>query len=137
MPDSGNPANCETGISTAMEDGNGSSLSQQQPLDESAYIAMRSSPRLKYACPQRIAPMHSPLPPLADDYLEVECNDISRGGISFFLKRPPGCQQFAIVLGQKPMQTIMVAQVVYAKEVQHNNQQMYLVGCKFINRLEE
>ena len=46
--------------------------------------------------------MHGGLLPTTDEYFNVECNDISKGGISFYLKRPPGCEQFAVVLGQKP-----------------------------------
>ncbi len=100
-----------------------------------SYEEMRSSPRKKYQCNQRIAPMHGGILPTTDEYFNVECNDISKGGISFYLKRPPGCEQFAVVLGQKPNITILVAKVVYSREVQQNDQQMYLVGCQFIDRL--
>jgi hypothetical protein len=80
--------------------------------------------------------MNGDFPPRVDEYFNVECNDISRGGVSFFLKRPPGCEKFAIVLGQKPMITIMVAKVVNIKEVTHNDQHQYLVGCKFISQIK-
>jgi len=73
--------------------------------------------------------------PTADEFFTVECNDISAGGISFFLRRPPGCELFAIVLGQKPRLTILAAKVVYFRPVKHNGQQMYLVGCKFLDRM--
>jgi len=102
---------------------------------EKSYEEMRSSPRKTYRFNQRIGPMHGGLMPTTDEYFNVECNDISKGGISFYLKRPPGCEQFAIVLGQKPMITILAAKVVNTKEVEHDNQQMYLVGCQFIDRL--
>ncbi|MGD0655790.1 MAG: PilZ domain-containing protein [Thermoguttaceae bacterium] len=102
-----------------------------------SYEKMRSSPRKHYRFNQQIAPMHGGLLPAKDEYFNVECNDISQGGISFYLKRPPGCEQFAIVLGQKPMITILVARVVYSREVEHDCQQMYLVGCQFIDRLQK
>ena len=107
----------------------------QTPDREKSFEEMRSSPRKKYQVKQRIGPMHGGLLPTTDEYFTVECNDISAGGISFYLKRPPGCEQFAVVLGQKPNVTILTGRVVYAREVEHNNQQMYLVGCQFVNRM--
>jgi hypothetical protein len=102
-----------------------------------SFEEMRSSPRKQYQCNQRIGPMHGGLLPTTDEYFNVECNDISMGGISFYLKRPPGCGQFAVVLGQKPKVTILAAKVVNTKEVKHNDQQMFLVGCQFIDRLQQ
>ena len=64
--------------------------------------------------------MHGDLLPQVDEYFNVECNDISQGGISFYLKRPPGCEHFAIALGQKPKITVLIGRVVYAREVEHD-----------------
>jgi len=80
--------------------------------------------------------MHGNILPRVDEYFNVECNDISQGGISFYLKRPPGCEQFAIMLGQKPSLTTLVGRVVYSRVVDHNGEKVYLVGCQFIDRLE-
>jgi hypothetical protein len=110
---------------------------EQDLSPEQSFEAMRSSPRKKYQFNQRIGPMHGGLLPKTDDYFNVECNDISMGGISFYLKRPPGCEQFAIVLGQKPKITILAAKVVNTKEVEHDHRKMYLVGCQFVDRLEK
>jgi hypothetical protein len=110
---------------------------EQDLSPEKSYEAMRSSPRKKYQFNQRIGPMHGGLLPTTDEYFNVECNDISKGGISFYLKRPPGCEQFAVVLGQKPTITILAAKVVNTKEVKHDGQQMYLVGCQFIDRIQK
>ncbi|MGD0518535.1 MAG: PilZ domain-containing protein [Thermoguttaceae bacterium] len=122
--------------SAAVADDMDSANPAQDPAPTKSYEEMRSSPRRVYRCHQRIAPMHNGLPPLIDDYFNVECNDISKGGVSFYLKRPPGCEQFAIVLGQKPMITILVARVVYSRQVEHDDQQMYLVGCQFMDHLQ-
>jgi hypothetical protein len=99
------------------------------------FEAMQSSPRKTYQFFQRIAPVYNRSLPSEANYFNVECNDISRGGISFYLKRPPGCKYFAIVLGQGPSSTIMFGRVVNSKEVNHDNHRMYLVGCQFIDRL--
>lgn len=122
--------------STAVVNGNGPSDLAQDLSSAKSYEEMRSSPRKQYQCNQRVAPIHGDLLPLVDDYFNVECNDISRGGISFFMKRPPGCERFAVVLGQKPNITILIGRVVYAREVEHNEQRMYLVGCQFVDRME-
>ena len=107
----------------------------QEKSREKSFEDMRSSPRKKYQCRQRIGPMHGGLMPTMDEFFNVDCNDLSMGGISFYLKRPPGCEQFAVVLGQKPNVTILTAKVVSSRPVKHNNQQMYLVGCQFIDRM--
>jgi hypothetical protein len=122
--------------SPAVENRNDSADSEQNSSQEN-YVKMRTSPRKQFQYSQRIAPMLGKILPQVDDYLEVECNDISSGGISFFLKRKPGCTHFVIALGQKPTVTLLIAQVMNIKEVKHNHQQMYLVGCKFIDRAQE
>jgi hypothetical protein len=123
--------------SAAVADVIGSADPAPDPAPAKSYEEMRSSPRKNYRFNQRIAPMHGGLLPRTDEYFNVECNDISKGGVSFYLKRPPGCEQFAIMLGQKPMVTILVARVVYSREVDHDGHQMYLVGCQFIDRLQK
>jgi len=123
--------------SSAVADDMGSADPASDITPAKSYEKMRSSPRKHYRFNQQIAPMHGGLLPAKDEYFNVECNDISQGGISFYLKRPPGCEQFAIVLGQKPMITILAARVVYSREVEHDGQQMYLVGCQFIDRLQK
>jgi hypothetical protein len=107
-------------------------LSSEKSVEE-----LRSSPRKQYQVNQRIAPMHKDLPPHVDEYFNVECNDISQGGISFYLKRPAGCEKFAIALGQKPLVTVLIGRVVYSREINHNGDQMYLVGCQFVGRLKD
>ena len=137
MPNSVNPGQSAEDNSAALENGYGQADSGQMSSSQPKSTDMRATPRSKYKYSQRIAPLHSKILPRVDDYLEVECNDISCGGISFFLRRPPGCEHFAVALGQKSMTTLLIAQVVYIKEVNHNNQQMYLVGCKFVDRIED
>ncbi len=119
------------------ESDGGTAVEEQDIIAATSGAELRSSPRKQYQYSQRIAPMHGGLLPAKDEYFNVECNDISQGGISFYLRRPPGCEYFAIVLGQKPMVTVLVAKVVYSKAVEHNGTRMILVGCKFIDRLQK
>ncbi len=126
---------CEVNASAADAGGIESAEPVQNSPQAKSWVEMRSSPRKKYQVNQQIGPMHGGFLPTTDEYFNVECNDISKGGISFYLKRPPGCEQFAIVLGQKPEVTILIAKVVYARQVEHGGQRMYLVGCQFIGRV--
>jgi hypothetical protein len=136
MADSDEVLQNEAGNSAVL-DGNGSSSGAEQDFSSAkSFEDMRSSPRKRYQYNQRIAPLHGDFLPQPDDYFNVECNDISQGGISFFLKRPPGCERFAIVLGQKPTITTLIGRVVYSREVKHRDERMYLVGCQFTGRLE-
>jgi hypothetical protein len=96
----------------------------------------RSSPREQYQYIQSVAPMHGHSTPATNDFIKVEFKDLSRGGVSFFLKRPPACKFFTVALGGKnSSSTMLIAKVIRSQEVEHNEKHMYLVGCKFINRL--
>jgi hypothetical protein len=131
------PLQNETGNSTAVLSEAQPTDTGQNPVSERSFESMRSSPRKKFVCNQRIAPMHTDIMPQPDDYINVECNDISQGGMSFYLKRPPGCDRFAVKLGQKQVFTVIIARVVNQKEVQHNGEKMHLVGCQFVNRTKD
>jgi hypothetical protein len=135
MPNSTETLQNEPGNTTAVVGKDKPAGAGENTSDEKSFEAMRSSPRKKFQCNQRIAPMHGDILPQTDEYINVECNDLSQGGISFYLRRAPGCDRFAIGLGQKPMLTVLVGRVAYSREVQHNGERMYLVGCQFIDRL--
>jgi hypothetical protein len=113
-----------------------SSTIQNERQVPTSYEALRSSPRNKYSYNQRVAPMLGKSLPSVSEYLEVECNDISRGGISFFLKRDPTCKHFVIALGQKPNINAMLAEVCYTKPAFHDGQLVYQVGCKFVGKID-
>jgi hypothetical protein len=119
------------------ESDGGVAVEEQDMIAAPSGAELRSSPRKQFQYAQRIAPMHGGLLPAKDEYFNVECNDISQGGISFYLRRPPGCEHFAVALGQKPKVTVLVAKVVYSRAVEHKGAKMILVGCKFVDRLHQ
>jgi hypothetical protein len=137
MPNLDDSLQNDSGNATAVANNDDSAQTLKELHSQKSFEKMRSSPSKEYHCCQPIAPLYGDIPPEADDYFKVECHDISQGGISFFLKRPAGCEKFAIVLGQKPMITTLIGRVVYSKEVEHKDERMYLVGCQFIGRLQE
>jgi hypothetical protein len=136
MPNLTEPIQREADKSTAPGGENASAMTELDSSSDKTFEKMRSSPRVTFKCNQRIAPLHKDLPPQKDEYFNVECNDISKGGISFYLKRPPGCERFAVVLGQKPNITTLIGRVASTREVTHNGERMFLVGCQFVGRLE-
>jgi hypothetical protein len=136
MPNLSEPMQYEAKNSTAPDGENVSAMKELNSSPEKTFEQMRSSPRKTFKCNQRVAPLRNDLPPQKDEYFNVECNDLSQGGISFYLKRPPGCERFAVVLGQKPMVTTLVGRVASTKEVTHNGEHMFLVGCQFVGRLD-
>jgi hypothetical protein len=136
MQNTGSPPQCsEQHLTEISSSGSSARTGGDTPRPKTGR-ELRSSPRKKFQYYQQIAPIHDNTPPSTDDFIKVECNDISQGGISFFLRRPPGCKHFAIMLGGKNATTMLTAQVVRLQEIEHNDQHMYLVGCKFVNRLE-
>ncbi|HEY4761383.1 MAG TPA: hypothetical protein VIH42_12450 [Thermoguttaceae bacterium] len=137
MSDTVNSVEFEEKMSEVIDKPKDSADSQENLAAMQSYEDMRSSPRKDFPCTQRIAPMHGKDLPLPDEYINVECKNISCGGIAFYAKRRPGCKHFSVALGQKPAITMLIAQVVHISEVECNNQRMYLVGCKFIDRIED
>jgi hypothetical protein len=107
---------------------------EKEPSVPVSYEALRSSPRNRFEYNQRVAPVMGKQMPSISEYMDVECNDISRGGISFFLKRDPTCKHFAVALGQKPNVSVMLAEVCRREAVVRDGHQMYLVGCKFVGK---
>jgi len=95
----------------------------------------RSSPRRPYHYRQLIAPVDGDqLPPL-ESFIEVECEDISAGGLSFFLPERPNFKQVVVALGQAPFMTHFKADVVRVVEVSDESDPRFLVGCRFAGRV--
>jgi PAS domain-containing protein len=94
----------------------------------------RSSPRRGYNCSQEIAPVYDGKLPRKEDLRFVRCNDISRGGLSFYLKQPPDFEELVISLGSSPHLSFFSARVVWVEEEIHASERVYLVGCRFTGR---
>jgi hypothetical protein len=96
-----------------------------------AHVERRASVRFPYRVTQMMAPIRRGI---QGPFREVNCSDISAGGISFYLDYPPDFDTFAIVLqnGQEPIR--MLGKVV-GHEV-NKGAALYLVRCQFMRRLE-
>ncbi len=68
-------------------------------------------------------------------FCEVRCHDLSQGGISFFLPRPPAFEFAVIGLGRRPNIKYLLIRLTHCQE-QVGEKKQYLVGCRFLQRVE-
>ncbi len=97
---------------------------------------LRASPRRTFQYRQMIAPVTDGSMPLAGDFFEVDCCDISAGGLSFFLDRVPDFDKLIVALGKPPAVTHFAAQVARYAEKVNNGQRQFLIGCRFLGRTQ-
>jgi hypothetical protein len=66
----------------------------------------------------------------------VRCHDVSVEGISFFWPREPDFEKVIITVGQGDDRKRLAAQVMYSKAVFMHEEFKYVIGCRFLKRLE-
>ncbi|MDY0166830.1 MAG: PAS domain-containing protein [Thermoguttaceae bacterium] len=98
---------------------------------------MRSSPRRTYQYRQLIAPLTGDRLPSRNHFFEVVCEDISAGGISFYLDTPPDFKRVVVGLGQPPQLSFFIAEIVRVLEKEIDGQEQFLVGCRFTGRIRK
>ncbi len=94
----------------------------------------RASPRHPYPYRQSIAPVVDGRMPATNEFVPVECRDISSIGVAFYFDRVPEFKELVLALGYAPRVTKVVCRVVRIARMEHNGQIRYLVGCRFIGR---
>jgi hypothetical protein len=95
----------------------------------------RVSPRHDYPYYQKIAPVFDGQAPAWDDFVDVQCGDLSGGGISIWLSDKPSFRELIVALGRPPSLTHFAARVVYVREAVRAGRTMYQVGCQFTHRV--
>ncbi len=95
----------------------------------------RSSPRRKYNYHQLIGPVYGDVLPSRQMFFSVACEDISAGGIAFYLDQAPDFHKVVIALGKPPTLAYFAADVVRYTKKQFGEKTMYLVGCRFTKRI--
>jgi hypothetical protein len=68
--------------------------------------------------------------------VNVECLDISGGGMSFFVGSPPEFKEFVAELGTSQGVRLVKACVVRVHKARVGNRLGYVVGCQFVGRVE-
>jgi hypothetical protein len=96
---------------------------------------MRSSPRRTYQYRQLIAPLIGDRLPARNRFFEAVCEDISAGGISFYLDTPPDFKRVVVGLGQAPQLTFFTATIARVAETEFEGRRQFLVGCRFTGRI--
>jgi len=96
---------------------------------------LRSSPRRSFQYRQRIAPMYTVTIPTTREFFEVECRDISAGGISFYLDGEPDFTALVVGLGRVPELAYFTARVAHVSQESINGKVRYVVGCRFTGRI--
>jgi PAS domain S-box-containing protein len=94
----------------------------------------RSSVRWEYPYRQWVAPIVDGRIPSRRDFFEVQCKDISGGGIAFLVSFPPEFENVVVGLGRSPALTYFVARVMRVARVEYGDGIGYLVGCRFLAR---
>jgi len=105
-----------------------------QPLGENRGAELRTSQRRAYQYGQMIAPVYGTTLPTEEDLLQVECRDISAGGIAFLLDQSPDFENLVVALGRAPSLIYFTAKVARVATVEEDERTAYLVGCRFTGR---
>jgi PAS domain S-box-containing protein len=96
---------------------------------------LRTSPRRSYQYRQRIAPMYTVSIPTRHDFFEVDCKDISAGGVSFYFDQSPDFNALVVGLGRAPDLAYFTARVARVVEERSGDKVRYVVGCRFTGRV--
>ena len=106
------------------------------PAAEAAdYQDQRRNRRLPFEFRQRMAPMYGTEMPGPEEFTEVFCRDISRGGISFYAEEEPRHPTIMFELGTYPNKRFLVAKVVHITPTEADAKAKYVVGCQFVGRV--
>jgi hypothetical protein len=95
----------------------------------------RTAPRAGYEYVQKVAPVRKGAVPKPHDFFDVECCDLSRGGMAFYLPAAPDFNELLVVLGRKHELMFLRAEVCNVQEMASNGSFRYRVGCRFTGRL--
>lgn len=106
-----------------------------RPAVDTSGMDLRSSPRRNFQYRQKVAPVRGKELPTRKDFFEVECHDISAGGISFFLSEQPDFSNLIVALGVPPFESFFAARVVRVVVSDRDGSIRYLVGCRFTGRV--
>jgi hypothetical protein len=113
------------------------SASARQDFEALAAVVeeRRRDRRFPYSCTQRVAFRSGAKLPATSDYVEVQCHDISAGGLSFWSKdRALPSRDLIIELGQPPHYLMVTALVRHCTPFTVSEQQLFLIGCEFTGR---
>jgi hypothetical protein len=95
----------------------------------------RRGNRRTYSCWQLLAWNDGKRPSPQADFHLVQCHDLSPQGFAFFSDSLPRRKQLIIALGNAPF-VFFEAEVVRQESARRERVNGYLLGCRFVQRLE-
>lgn len=95
----------------------------------------RTGPRFKYQATVKVAPWSGTPRPPATAFREVDCHDLSQGGLSYWSKEVPNGEFVVFRLGRAPRVIYAKAKIVNWQPGEHDDIPMVRVGCEFVERL--
>jgi PilZ domain len=103
---------------------------------DTAFEERRRHARFPFRAVQRIAPYSQGKMPPATAFSSVECHDLSCGGLSYYLNQPPIANDIVVALTIRGEVKYLSAQIVRTIATLTAEGLTYLVGCRFVGRLD-
>ncbi len=94
----------------------------------------RSSPRHDFPYQQLVAMVADGKMPASSDFHTVPCENVSRGGIAFFLNEEPTAQEYVVALGPAWNLSYLCARVAHTRRAIYDGKLWYRVACRFTGR---
>ncbi len=96
----------------------------------------RGKGRNRFAVEQEVGAIVDGRLPRRDDMHKVLCRDLSSGGFSYFSPHVPESDRLLVALSGSSQTLYLSAEVMHCRAIEDGGDQAFLVGCKFIRRLE-
>jgi len=96
----------------------------------------RDNQRHQFSCMQLVAPYRDGRMPSQAEFQHIRCHDLSPTGFSFYSPEPYVEKDLIVALGKAPF-IFISAEVVHQRPVDLDGEQMLLVGCRFIARINQ
>jgi len=97
---------------------------------------LRSSRRYQTGGKIRVA-AYQPDKPVEDHvFSEVECQDLSQGGVAFLSETIPASGELLVAFPNREEGTLLVAAIRSRSEVRVEGKRLWRIGCQFTRRLE-
>lgn len=97
-------------------------------------IDRRVPNRRRFTAIQFVAPLGRKMP-RSDEFVAVRCRDLSTGGFSYYATHPPEHGKVICAFGTAPDFLYLTAQVLYSKPVTIDGRAAYLIGCRFLQKV--
>ena len=125
-------------FSSASNGAGGAAADEDRPAEPGRLLQDdRRTVRYPYHRSQYVASYEEGHVPEPGDFRQVECHEISTGGLSYLCRERPLSQFLVISLGDEERPIYMKVRVAHVRDVCWQGKACFRVGCEFLERLEE